>query len=94
MGFKYDEKLRIWYKGNEPPLFVYFLKFSDIPVTAKNWKNSRPTYGSCAIVTQLNDDLVPNYNIVYQYRAPWFNDIEQFDKSRLKSNFSHQLKNW
>ncbi len=86
--WKYYEQRRIWYKGNEPPLFVYV--FHDIPVTADNWKKCRRSYGSCTLITDSNDGL-PVYNTSYNYRAPWFNDIEQFDKSRLKS---HQLKNW
>ena len=90
--FNYDKTMGIWYKGDIAPLYIIpFMFQQDIPVTASNWKKHRPTYGSCAIATVSDDTSygLQDWKIVYNYRAPFFNDIEQFDTTKLK----HVLKN-
>ena len=57
-------------------------KFSckDIPVTAENWRYRRPSFGSCAVMDS-NGDITVTHN----YRPPYLTNIENFDKSNLKS---------
>jgi hypothetical protein len=57
-------------------------KFSskEVPITAENWRYRRPSFGSCSLM-QSDGRVIVTHN----YRAPYLTNIENFNKSNLKS---------